>query len=202
MAEAFVPGFARQLLTMYDQERFTALLNQLDLADPGQSDELLELVYDDLKEVAARQLSRESNANTLQPTSLVNEAYMRLVESAPVNWNGRTHFLAILARAMRQVLVDHARRRNAEKRGGDREHTTLDSRIIDDHESNVEILDLHRALEKLSGLDAILGRLVELRFFGGLTVDETAEVLGVSPRKAAKDWAAARLWLGRELATG
>lgn len=187
---------------MHNQDRLTALLNELDLADPVQSDELLELVYGDLKEIAARHLSRENNAQTLQPTSLVNEAYMRLVESAPREWNGRAHFMGFLARAMRQVLVDHARSRGAQKRGGDWRQTTLHSRIIDDRDSDVEILDLHRALEKLSSLDGVLGRLVELRFFGGLTVEETAEVLGVSPRKAAKDWAAARLWLGRELATG
>lgn len=187
---------------MRDPQRLTALLQQIDLSDASQSDELLALVYDDLKEIAARHLARESNAQTLQPTSLVHEAYMRLAGSEPTDWNGRAHFLAILARSMRQVLVDHARQRNAGKRGGDWQQTTLHSQIIDEGNSNVEILDLHMALEKLSGLDAILGRLVELRFFGGLTVEETATVLGVSPRKAAKDWAAARLWLGRELATG
>lgn len=184
---------------MSDPARITALLNELDLVDPQQSDELLSVIYDDLKAIAARHLARESEAQTLQPTSLVNEAYMRFAVSPPEGWTGRAHFLALLARGMRQVLVDHARRRNAEKRGGGWERATLHSRIIDERDGGVEILDLHLALDKLAAMDASLGRLVELRFFGGLTVEETAEVLQISARKAAKDWAAARLWLGREL---
>jgi RNA polymerase sigma factor (TIGR02999 family) len=155
-----------------------------------------------LRSLAARQLRREGDAWTFQPTALVHEAYLKLAHGPSIKWEGRAHFYGIAARAMRQVLVDAARKRGAERRGGALPHVTLESDVMIDDGADVGIMDLHEALERLGLLDASLERLVELRFFTGLTLDETADTLGVSRRKAAKDWAAARLWLKLELAGG
>jgi RNA polymerase sigma-70 factor, ECF subfamily len=183
-------------------ERVTELLQQVDLANPEESDELLRLVYDDLRALAARQMRGEHGSRTLQPTALVHEAYLRLADGGSLKWASRSHFFRVVARAMRQVLVDQARRRNAGKRGGDWQRVTLESNLLADTAEERGVLELHEALARLGELDPALERLVELRFFGGLTVEEAAATLGVSPRKAAKDWAAARLWLSRELAGG
>ena len=174
----------------------------LDLSDPKHAEELLAIVYDELREIARRQLRGERQGHTLQPTALVHEAYLRLVDSRDMAWESRAHFFGTAARAMRQILVDHARRRNAAKRGGGQERVTLDSGIAAEDSVTAEVLDLNDALEKLSSHDGDLARLVELRFFAGLTLDETADALGVSRRKAAKDWSVARLWLQRELRQG
>ena len=184
------------------RRRVTQLLRVLDLSDPKHADELLAIVYDELRELARRQLRGERNGHTLQPTALVHEAYLRLVDGRDMAWESRAHFFGTAARAMRQILVDHARRRNAVKRGGDQERVTLDSGIAAEDSVTAEVLDLNDALEKLARHDADLARLVELRFFAGLTLDETAEALGVSRRKTAKDWSVARLWLQRELRQG
>jgi RNA polymerase sigma factor (TIGR02999 family) len=186
---------------MSDRAQLTRLLRSLDLSNPSDGDQLLRVVYDELKVMADRHLRRERAAGTLQSTSLVHEAYEKIAGSVPATWNDRSHFFGIFARAMRQVLVEHARRRQSEKRGGQWERLSLHSQILDERDSEIEVLDLHRALEKLTSLDPPLGKLVELRFFGGFTMQESASVLEVSERKAAKDWAGARLWLGRELST-
>jgi RNA polymerase sigma factor (TIGR02999 family) len=175
------------------------ILKRIDLNDAREAEELLALVYDDLRVLAARRLKGERPGQTLQPTDLVHEAYLRLAGSEPIDWAGRSHFFRVAARAMRQVLVDAARRRNAAKRGGGQPPLTVGFQPIEDRPDPCAILDLHAALERLGSLDESLEQLVELRFFSGLTMDETAAALGVSPRKAAKDWAAARLWLRREL---
>ncbi len=141
----------------------------------------------------------ERDGHTLEPTALVHEAYLRLVGGAPLAVEGRAHFYRLASRAMRQVLVDAARRRDAERRGGEFQRVTLDSALVADSAATHDVLDLHEALERLAALDPALERLVEMRFFTGLTLDEAADALGVSRRKAAKDWAAARLWLKREL---
>jgi RNA polymerase sigma factor (TIGR02999 family) len=179
--------------------RITEILSRIDLGDVEQAEELLALIYDDLRVLAARHLRRERPGHTLQPTDLVHEAYLRLAGSQPIDWTGRSHFFRVAARAMRQVLVDAARRRQAAKRGGGEGAVTVAFGPIDDAPDPCAVLDLHDALERLGDLDESMERLVELRFFTGLTMDETASALGVSPRKAAKDWAAARLWLRREL---
>ena len=178
--------------------RVTQLLQNLNSSDARQRDELVALVYDELREVARRQLRNERPGHTLQPTALVNEAYLRLFDADANGWESRAHFFGVAARAMRQVLVDHARKRDAAKRGGELQRVTLVTDIAE-AASETDILDLHIALEKLSQNDDVLARLVELRFFAGLTLDEAADVIGVSRRKAANDWAAARLWLQREL---
>lgn len=181
------------------RNRVTDILQRLDLSDTRQRDELMVLVYDELRTLAQRQLGRERAGHTLQPTALVNEAYMRLFDTQANGWESRAHFFGVAARAMRQVLVDYARKRHAEKRGGDLERVTLVTDIAEAGNNATDVIDLHLALEKLSQNDEALARLVELRFFAGLTLDEAADMLGVSRRKAANDWAVARLWLQREL---
>jgi len=158
------------------------------------------LVYDELREIARRRLRAERPDHTLRPTALVHDAYVRLADAGPISVEGRRHFLRLAARAMRQVLVDSARAHGARKRGGGWRRVTLQGDLAGAETDPWDVIDLHDALSRLAELDPELERLVELRFFTGLTVDEAAEALGVSPRKAAKDWSAVRLWLRRELA--
>ena len=179
--------------------RLTRILRELDLGDSRQAEELLAIVYDELRQLARRQFRGERAGHTLQPTALVHEAYLRLAKLPHPRWESRAHFFGTAARAMRQILVDHARRRSAGKRGGGAERVTLDTSVSDKDPLAADVLDLHDALERLASNDPDLAHLVELRFFAGLTLDETAEALGVSRRKVAKDWSVARLWLQREL---
>ena len=171
----------------------------VDLSDPVQASRLLALVYDELRALAARQLKRERADVPLQATELVHEAYLRLAGGAEVRLENRAHFIRLAARAMRQVLIDAARRRHANRRGGAWRRITLTTGLAGEPDDAFDVLDLHQALTRLGALDNNLETLVELRFFAGLTLDEAADTLGVSRRKAAKDWAAARLWLRREL---
>jgi len=183
------------------RSRVTHILQSLNSADAPQQAALVAIVYDELRSIAQRQLRNERPGHTLQPTALVNEAYLRLFDPTANGWESRAHFFGVAARAMRQVLVDHARKRDAAKRGGELQRVTLVTDIAEAGKSETDLLDLHLALEKLAQNDAALARLVELRFFTGLTLDEAADTLGVSRRKAANDWAAARLWLLRELSS-
>jgi RNA polymerase sigma factor (TIGR02999 family) len=160
---------------------------------------LYPLVYGELRDAAARAMRRERADHTLQPTALVNEAWLKLSAGAGVEWRDRNHFVGIAARAMRQVLVDHARSRQAEKRGGDRERVVLDEASSPFESPDLDLVALDEALERLAENDAELGRMVELRFFAGLTVPETAEVMGVSHRRVERGWAVARSWLHGEL---
>lgn len=180
----------------------TRILGAVNLGDAEQAAAVMPLVYDELRALALRHLRGERPDHTLQPTALVHEAYMRLADAGTLSLSGRVHFLRLAARAMRQILVDSARARGANKRGGDWQRVTLGVDVAGAMGSEWDVVDLHEALERLAAFDADLERLVELRFFAGLTVAEAAEVLGVSPRKAAKDWAAVRLWLRRELKSG
>ena len=163
-------------------------------------DQLLPVIYDELKRLAASQLRRERGEHTLGATALVHEAYLRLVDQRAVDWRSRAHFFGIAAQAMRRILVDHARRRGAHKRSHDLQVTLdVNAPIAIDTDSS-EILAVHDALDRLLTLDARQARLVELRYFGGFTLDESAELLGVSAATAYRDWALARAWLQRELA--
>lgn len=137
--------------------------------------------------------------HTLQPTALVNEAYIRLVQQPPISWQGRIHFFAVASQLMRHILVDHARARQADKRGGIQHQVSLDEDILSTHEQSIDVLALHEALEHLMTFDPRQGRIVELHFFGGLSFDEIALVLHVSERTAKRDWSMARTWLKREL---
>jgi RNA polymerase sigma factor (TIGR02999 family) len=185
---------------MSGEEEPTPIGGMLERSRAGLSlaDEVSPWLYDELRRLAARQLGRERPDHTLSPTALVHEAYLRLVGDAQLDWKERSHVLAAAAGAMRRVLVDHARRHGAAKRGRGWRRITLDETVAADR-PEVEFLDLNNALEKLAKLDERGARIVELRFFAGLTLDETAEAIGVSRRTVASDWAMARSWLSREL---
>jgi len=183
-------------------ERVTEILSQSDTRTKEQGSagpqELLEVVYDDLRRLARRYMSRERANHTLQPTALVHEAYMKLADQSRVEWQGKTHFYAVGAQAMRRILIDHARGRQRNKRGGDWLRVTWAEEVFPGGKrdlSDEELMDLDRVLEELAGIDERQARVVELRFFGGLTVKEVAEALGVSERTADGDWAKAREWL-------
>jgi RNA polymerase sigma-70 factor, ECF subfamily len=165
-------------------------------------DRLLPVVHGELRRIASAYLRRERPDHTLQPTALVNEAYLRLAERGEVEWESKTHFLAIAANVMRQILVDHARARHADKRHGDRARVELDEALVVAFERDLDLVWLDEALDRLGDLDARLARVVELRFFGGLTTKETAEVLEVSTATVEREWATARGWLRRELTRG
>jgi RNA polymerase sigma factor (TIGR02999 family) len=181
----------------------TALLEAWSGGDRAALDALLPVVYDELRRQAQRALRREDAGHTLQPTALVHEAYLRLADRAPPRWEGRAHFLGIAARCMRQVLVDAARARKADKRGGDAQAVTLGALEVAPataREGEVDLLALDDALARLAEFDPAKARLVELRYFAGLTLDETAQALGVSPATVSREWSVARRWLRRELA--
>jgi RNA polymerase sigma factor (TIGR02999 family) len=164
-------------------------------------DSLLPVVYQELRRLAAAYIRNEKPGQTLQPTALVHEAYLRLMKDRPERWQNRAHFCAIAAHSMRQILIERARARNAQKRWGDKARVTLDEALVHGGEQSVDLLALDSALERLAALDPEQARIVELRFFGGLTVEETAEALGVSPATVKRHWTVARAWLARELAS-
>ena len=174
----------------------TQLLARLSAGDESAGEALLPFVYEELRLVATSCMRRERGAHTLQPTALVHEAYMRLLgtEETP-HWEDRQHFVRVAAKAMRNVLVDHARRRNALKRGGAEDPVPLDQVVASFEEQSLDVIALHECLEILAETDAELARLVELRFFGGLTIEETARVLERSPATIERRWKVARLWL-------
>jgi RNA polymerase sigma factor (TIGR02999 family) len=162
--------------------------------------ELMPLVYDELRRLAAGYLRHERPGQTLQATALVHEAFVRLSAERGQPWQNRTHFLAIAALSMRQILVQRARARQAEKRGADPERIELDDALIADRGGDrIDIIELDSALERLAAFDAQQAKIVELRYFGGLTVEETADALGISPATVKRHWTLARAWLQREL---
>ena len=170
------------------------------MADDQQSlDTLLPIVYQELRRLAASYLRRERPGQTLQPTALVHEAYLRLMKDRPDRWQNRAHFCAIAAHSMRQILIERARARGALKRGGERHRVTLDDALVAGGERSIDLLALDEALERLAAFDPDQARLVELRFFGGLTVEETAEAMNISPATVKRHWAVACAWLAREL---
>lgn len=177
----------------------TQLLAHLKDGDEAAASKLMPLVYDELRALAARHLRSERVNHTLQPTALVHEAYLKLIDQTRVNWQGRTHFFAVGAQIIRRILVDHARQRKRRKRGGGAARVTLDDAVALAPQRDEEILALDEALEKLAKLDARQAQVVELRFFGGLSVKEVAEQLKVSTRTVEGDWTMARAWLLREL---
>lgn len=163
------------------------------------ADRLVPLIYDDLRRIAARAMRHERRDHTLQPTALVNEAYLRLIDQRRVAWQNRAHFFGVAARIMRRLLVDHARRGNSQKRGGSGIRVTLDEGLVAAGPRPVDLIDLDRALAALAEAAPHLGRLAELRFFTGLEVAEAAELLGVSVSTAERQWRTARAFLHREL---
>lgn len=177
----------------------TRLLHAVRDGDTDAFDRLLPLVYDELRQLARHELRDERAGHTLDTTALAHEAYLKLADQAQLDWHGRAHFFSIAARAMRQILVDHARKRQAQKRGGDREPTTLTNEHLAWDVSWDELLDLDAALRRLDDVDERLRQVVEYRFFGGMTEDEVADVLDLSTRTVQRDWKKARAWLYREL---
>jgi RNA polymerase sigma factor (TIGR02999 family) len=180
----------------------TALLERARRGDRDALSSLLPLVYDELRRLAHRQMRRERPGQTLSSTGLVHEAWLRLSASNQLAPQNRSHFLAIAANAMRQILVERARARHAAKRGGHRQKVTLDETSLSSDAPDVVVLAVDTALEKLAALDPEQARLVELRYFGGLSVEETAEAMGISPATVKRRWTSARAFLAAELGAG
>lgn len=179
----------------------TGLLRELRDGRREAFDEVLSLVYDELKAIAARHMRRERDGHTLGATAVVNEAYFRLVDQSRIDWQGKTHFLAIASSAMRRLLVDHARAKLRDKRGGIRHQVDLEEALVIEDPDLDAIVAVHEALERLAALDERQARVVELRYFGGLDVDEIAMLLGVSRRTVELEWTHAKAWLRRALAS-
>ncbi|EAQ78079.1 ECF-type sigma factor [Blastopirellula marina] len=179
----------------------TRILNQIEAGDAAAASELLPLVYAELRRLAGHKMQHEIAGHTLQPTALVHEAFLRLVGGNGADkWDNRGHFFSAAAESMRRILIENARRRKSLKRGGDRDrYEILDDDAVIDSQNVDELLDLDAALSKLANEEPELAKLVELRYFAGLSVDQSAQVLGVSPRTVKRNWAFARAWLGREL---
>ncbi len=191
-------------MTAPSTDEVTLLLRELGSGRDGAGDLLLPLVYDELKRLARSYMARERDDHTLQPTALVHEAYLRLVDQRNVAWQNRAHFMAIAAQAMRRVLVDHARRSQARKRDGGRKETLVEGVLAPASSEgrgtgHLDILALDQALVRLAELDPRALRVVELRYFAGLDVEETAEALGLSTATVKRDWRDARAWLRVEL---
>jgi RNA polymerase sigma-70 factor (ECF subfamily) len=177
----------------------TQLLRAWMRGEDGAKEELYQMVYDELRRLAHRYMSRENSGHTLQTTALVNEAYLKLADTNNLNWQDRAHFFAVSANVMRHILVDHARASRAERRGGDAQQVGLEDIIEIPQAPNKDVLALNDALNKLAKVDARKSKVVELRYFGGLSVEETAEVLKVSADTVMRDWRLAKAWLLREL---
>jgi RNA polymerase sigma factor (TIGR02999 family) len=177
----------------------TALLGELTKGNPDAGSKLVPLVYGELRRMAARYMRQERTGHTLQATALVNEAYLKMLGQHSVDWQSRAHFFGIAAQVMRRILIDHARSHVRDKRGGGQEGVPLDEALVFSEERSADFLELDSALGRLADLDVRQAKIVELRFFGGLTVEETAEVLGISPKTVKRDWSVAKAWLHGEL---
>jgi RNA polymerase sigma-70 factor, ECF subfamily len=180
-------------------EDVTVLLGQLAVGNEGAASKLMPLVYGELRRLAKGYMRRERSDHTLQPTALVHEAYLKLVEQRATDWQGRAHFFAIAAQMMRRILIDHARGHLRDKRGAGEKPVQLDEALVFAPEQSVELLKLDESLQRLAQFDARQSKIVELRFFGGLTVEQTAEVLGISPKTVKRDWSVAKAWLHGDL---
>jgi RNA polymerase sigma factor (TIGR02999 family) len=180
----------------------TQLLVSWSEGDPKALEALTPLVYDELRTLAGRYLRRERPDHTLQSTALVHEAYLRMVDQRQVRWQNRAHFFGVAAQIIRRILVDHARSHKAEKRGADAVKLSLDEAMAVPQERQVDLVALDDSLNSLASFDVQQGRIVELRFFGGLSIEETAAVLGVSPATVKRDWAMAKAWLYRDMTSG
>ena len=177
----------------------SGILDRVAAGDQKAVSKVMPVVYDELRRLAGRYLRRERPGQTLQPTALVHEAYLRLSKDKKQSWQNRTHFLAIAALSMRQILVERARARGASKRGGAQVRVTLYETLAVERETSIDLVALDEALTRLALIDPLQARIVELRFFGGLTVQEAAEALGISPATVKRGWSVARAWLKREL---
>ena len=193
-------GFRR--LSEPSPQNVTKLLVQWSSGDQGALDALIPLVYEELRRVARYYLKQEKPSHTLSSTALVHEAYLRLVNQKEVTWQNRAHFFGVAAQMMRRILVDHARRRSYAKRGGGAMTLALEEAVATPQRREIDVVALDDALDSLAKLDDRQSRMVELRFFGGLSIEETSEVLGVSVPTVKREWASARAWLYREISGG
>lgn len=189
-------------MTKASPEEVTQLLLAWSDGDQSALEKLVPLVYEELHRLAHRYISRERHGHTLQTTALAHEAYLRLVDVKGVRWQNRAHFFAVAAQSMRRILVDLARARHNVKRGGGAQQVSLDEVLVASPERGANLLALDEALSRLAALNPRQSQVVELRYFGGLTEEEVAEVLKVSPRTVRSDWSLARVWLYRELSSG
>jgi RNA polymerase sigma-70 factor, ECF subfamily len=180
-------------------ENVTQLLQNLKEGDPGAEARLISAVYGELRRLAAHYMRRERPDHTLQATALVHEAFLRLTEQRDVSWQGKAHFFGVAAQLMRRILIDHARSRLRVKRGAGGQKISLDEGLLLTEARSAELLAVNDSLDRLAKLDPRQARIVELRFFGGLSVEETAEVVGVSPKTVKRDWNVARAWLYEDL---
>jgi RNA polymerase sigma factor (TIGR02999 family) len=180
----------------------THLLEAWRKGDQTALQKLMPLVYDELRRIARQHMGRERSGHTLQTTALVNEAYLKVAKHQEIEWNDRIHFFAIAAQMMRQLLVDHARRRKRDKRGGDVSLLSLNEEQAVSPEQGIDVLALHFALERLATMDPRKAQIVELRYFGGLNIEETAEALGIAPVTVKREWSRAKAWLFGELKAG
>lgn len=178
----------------------TTLLLDWSRGNQGALEQLAPLVYDELHTIAARQLRRERGGHTLQSTALVHEVFLKLIDQQRIQWHDRDHFFAVAAQMIRRILVDYARAHKSAKRGGGKTHLLFDEKIAQTGERNPDLVALDDALEALTKFDPQQGRLVELRFFGGLSIEGAAHVMGISPATVKRDWNVAKAWLYRELA--
>jgi RNA polymerase sigma factor (TIGR02999 family) len=183
-------------------EDITQILQEVSGGNREAPARLMPLIYDELRRLADYYLRRERPDHTLQPTALVHEAYLKLIDQTRVDWQNRAHFFGVAAQLMRRILVDHARRHRASKRGGFQQKLTLDEAVDYSQPRDVDLVKLDDALTALAKFDARQSRIVELRFFGGLTIEETAEALGISPATVKVDWSMAKAWLCREIGGG
>jgi RNA polymerase sigma factor (TIGR02999 family) len=183
-----------------ESKEISVILKDWSGKDRASADALLSLVYDELRRIAARYLRKERIDHTLQPTALVHEAYMRLIDISDISWQDRAHFFAVSSNVMRHILVDHARARLTDKRGGEAQRIALEDAIsFSDDRNDVDLLALDEALKLLAEFDEQQSRIVELRFFGGLTIEETAHILEISPATVKREWTLAKAWLFRRI---
>ncbi len=186
-------------LAMSENQEVTLLLSALTRGDDGAATKLIPVVYDELRRLAGSYLRRERVDHTLQATALVHEAYLKLVEQRSVDWQSRAHFFGVAAQLMRRILIDHARGHTRQKRGGEQRKVSLDEAFVFSEKQADELLAVDDSLNRLAEIDPRQARVVELRFFGGLSVEEAAEVLGVSPKTVKRDWSVAKAWLYADL---
>ncbi len=184
---------------MTESRDVTLLLSALTRGDDGAASQLIPVVYAELRRLAGSYMRRERIDHTLQSTALVHEAYLKLVEQRSVNWQSRAHFFGVAAQLMRRILIDHARGHTREKRGGEQKRVSLEDAFVFSEQKADELVAVDDSLNRLAKIDPRHARVVELRFFGGLSVEEAAEVLGVSPKTIKRDWSVAKAWLYADL---
>jgi RNA polymerase sigma-70 factor, ECF subfamily len=184
---------------MSETAEVTLLLSALTRGEDSAASKLIPLVYDELRRLASSYMRRERVDHTLQSTALVHEAYLKLVEQRSVNWQSRAHFFGVAAQLMRRILIDHARGHSRQKRGGEQHKVSLDEVFVFSEQQADELLAVDDCLNRLAKIDPRQARIVEMRFFGGLSVDESAEALGISPKTVKRDWSVAKAWLYADL---